>query len=70
MAETAEANGKVTTGDGRGQGISGRDRKFVVSRQDFMGLCRDRAILCCDIVGLGRMIFCPDKGYLGRKRVF
>ena len=47
----------------------GRDRKFVMSQQDFMGLCRDREIQCRDIVGQDGTIFYRDRGFLGRDRI-
>ena len=40
-----------------------------MSRHDFMGLCRDRAILCRDIIGQAGTILCRDKVFLGLDKV-
>ena len=41
----------------------GRDRKFIVLRKDFMGLCRNREILCREIVGMAGTIFVTTKDF-------
>ena len=61
MAEMTEA---------RGQGCDrslAKVKSFKVATGSF--LCRDKAILCRDIVSLAERIFYRDRGFLGRDRV-